>query len=103
PELMRQFELDAYFDLVVGIEDVSRPKPAPDMLLHCLEQLAVAPHEAVYVGDSPTDQEAAVAAGMPFIAVGAAIECELRIATFDDLPRLLGIALESSTGRSRPG
>jgi phosphoglycolate phosphatase-like HAD superfamily hydrolase len=40
------------------------------MLLLCLERLAVAAREAVYVGDQPTDLEAADAAGVAFIGMG---------------------------------
>src|SRR5690349_2510139 len=56
------FDLRGVFDLAVGVLDVARPKPAPDMLLLCLERLGVAAHEAVYVGDQGTDRAAAAAA-----------------------------------------
>lgn len=41
-------------------------KPKPGMLLQALEDLKVAPSEALLVGDRPEDQEAARAAGVPF-------------------------------------
>ncbi|QMU79927.1 HAD family hydrolase [Streptacidiphilus sp. PB12-B1b] len=58
----------ALVDTVVCYEDAT-PKPAPDGLLLALDQLGVAPSEAVFVGDLETDVHAARAAGV--IAVGA--------------------------------
>lgn len=89
PELVSHFGLDEHFEVVVGIRDVERPKPAPDMLLHCLDHLAVEPHAAVYVGDSPGDLAAAEAAGIDFIAVGDDVEHHTRIEELRALPDLL--------------
>jgi D-glycero-D-manno-heptose 1,7-bisphosphate phosphatase len=41
-------------------------KPAPGLLLDLLEYFSVAPHEAVFVGDQPTDASAAEQAGIRF-------------------------------------
>lgn len=59
---MRYAELGE-FDVVVHDDDVSAPKPDPAGILMALEQIGVAPAEAVYVGDNLSDVEAAVAAG----------------------------------------
>jgi HAD superfamily hydrolase (TIGR01509 family) len=88
PQLLEHFGLDAHFDLVVGTHHVARPKPAPDMLLHCLAHFALEPSEAVFVGDSPTDREAAHAAGMAFIAVGT-LAHERRVDSLAELRALL--------------
>ncbi len=45
-------------------------KPAPDMLLRILEKLAVPPEEAILVGDSTNDVQAAKSAGVHSCAVG---------------------------------
>ena len=84
------FDLRDLFDLAVGVLDVARPKPHPDMLLHCLERLEVEPDEAVYVGDQPTDLEAAEGAGMHFIGIGPMAEkSRLSVERFEDLPKLV--------------
>ena len=57
------------FDLVVGGEDVAKPKPAPDGLLVSCRRLGLAPDEVLYVGDSLVDAEAAARAGLRFVAV----------------------------------
>ncbi len=92
PALVAHFDLAGFFDLTVGIHDVERPKPAPDMLLLCLDRFAVGPSEAVYVGDSSSDLEASHAAGVEFIAVGpmvARVAAERRLTGFAELTRLL--------------
>ena len=57
------------FQAIVGREDVRRRKPHPDVVLHCLHQLELEPHDAVYVGDSPIDIEAGRAAGLFTVGV----------------------------------
>lgn len=89
PQLLEHFALGEHFDVVVGLLDVARPKPAPDMLLHCLERLDVAPAHALYVGDSVTDHLAAEAAGIDFVAVGDVAPGERRITALAELPGLL--------------
>lgn len=66
--LARHALLDG-FDAIVGGEDVTRHKPAPDALLLALEKLGLAPEGAVYVGDHRVDADAAAQAGIPFVAV----------------------------------
>jgi HAD superfamily hydrolase (TIGR01509 family) len=66
--LLAEFKLTDCFDLVVTSVDIPRPKPYPDMLLKILSHFAVPPDQAVYVGDSQVDAEAAAAAKVPFVA-----------------------------------
>lgn len=53
----------------ISAEQVDAPKPAPDLLLAACDELGVAPGQAVLVGDSPWDAEAARRAGLRCIAV----------------------------------
>jgi phosphoglycolate phosphatase/AHBA synthesis associated protein len=57
-------------DFLVGSSDVKQAKPAPDMVYRALELLEVPPEEALFVGDSPYDREAAAAAGVSFAGYG---------------------------------
>ena len=50
-------------DVLVGGDDAGRPKPAPDGLLLAAQRLGVPVAEVAYIGDSPFDLRAAVAAG----------------------------------------
>jgi HAD superfamily hydrolase (TIGR01509 family) len=51
-------------DLVLGYEDVTRPKPDPEVVLQALERLGGRAQEALFVGDSDKDILAARAAGV---------------------------------------
>lgn len=84
--VLEYFRLSGAFDLALGVLDVERPKPSPDMLLRCLGHFSVSGREAVYVGDQDTDAEAARAAGLRFIAMGATVsDCDRRIFALDEL------------------
>lgn len=56
------------FDVLVFDEDVSEPKPHPEGLHRALERLGAEPGRACYLGDSLSDIEAAVAAGVRPVA-----------------------------------
>jgi phosphoglycolate phosphatase len=61
------------FDVVVGADMVKEGKPAPDMVLKACELVGVPPEKTVYVGDQPTDAQAASRAGVAFVVgVGGA-------------------------------
>jgi HAD superfamily hydrolase (TIGR01509 family) len=89
PALLERFELEGAFDVVATILDVENPKPAPDMLLYCLEKSDLAPEQAVYVGDMENDRIAAEAAGIPFVLMGNSISHPLRIRRLEELPGFL--------------
>jgi beta-phosphoglucomutase-like phosphatase (HAD superfamily) len=57
------------FAAVVTIDDVIRPKPAPDLFLAAADRLAVPPAKCVVFEDSPQGLEAARNAGMTAIDV----------------------------------
>ncbi|MET1058107.1 MAG: HAD family hydrolase [Nocardioides sp.] len=55
--------LRGYFDVVLGGNQVDRPKPAPDGVLAAARALGLDPARCLYVGDSPLDVGSAEAAG----------------------------------------
>lgn len=67
--MMEDAGLLDYLDVIIGGEDVTRHKPAPDGLLKAAERLGLGVEDCVYVGDSHVDAGAAQSAGMPFVAV----------------------------------
>lgn len=56
--------LSDYIDYIVGIEDVSRPKPNPEGLFNILDYFGVSKDESVYIGDSFLDVTAGSLAGI---------------------------------------
>ncbi|MCW5890008.1 MAG: HAD hydrolase-like protein [bacterium] len=94
--VVEHFGLGAFLDAAVGIEDVPRPKPHPDVITECLVRLGVAPAAALYVGDARGDLLAAEAAGVAFVAVGDAPWSPARLATLAELPAFVaGLGLGS--------
>ncbi|MBF0529371.1 MAG: HAD family hydrolase, partial [Deltaproteobacteria bacterium] len=81
--VLNDFGLVDYFDLVVSIHEVTTPKPDPEPVLLILDRLQVSAHEAIYVGDSENDAQAAKGAGVSLIAYkNPALDAEYYI---DDL------------------
>ena len=78
--------LSEFFDLVVSALDVTHPKPHPESLNKILAHFQVRPDEAVYIGDSFVDAEAARRAGIPLIAYkNPQLEADLHVDSFRDL------------------
>jgi pyrophosphatase PpaX len=61
--------IERYFDATICADEAPGNKPSPAPILACLEQLGVGVTAAAYVGDSPSDIQAALAAGVAAIAV----------------------------------
>jgi len=83
------------WDVVITTEDTPLHKPHPAPLLAALERVGGTPAEAVYVGDSPFDLQAARAAGTAAIGVTwgafgrAALEAEEPLVVVDTPAQLL--------------
>jgi phosphoglycolate phosphatase len=90
PMLLERFGLASFFDLVVTALDVIHPKPHPESLWKILEAFKLKPHEAVYVGDSIVDQEAAKAANISLIAYSnSALDTPYHIRSLIELKNIL--------------
>jgi len=61
-------------DVIVGVDEVENPKPAPDLIVSACLRCGVSPSMAVYVGDQPEDLMAAEAAGVRAVGVGPRVE-----------------------------
>ena len=73
-------DLKGFFEVIITRDDVENHKPNPDPILLACRRLGIKPEEAVYVGDSVVDYQAARNAGMSFTGVisGAASEKDFR-------------------------
>lgn len=84
--------LDAHMEVVVTGNDVDQRKPAPDGILHALERLEVPPQRAVYIGDTPIDQQTARAANVRFVGIQseyATLQAEPMLSALHELPDVL--------------
>ena len=97
--LIREGLLDC-FAVVLGAEDVPAFKPDPGGLLLALERMGIKPDDALYVGDTTIDAEAAANANLRFAAVltgptaasdFAAHPSVAVLTSVIDLPPLLGL------------
>ncbi|MBU3693215.1 MAG: phosphoglycolate phosphatase [Rhodocyclaceae bacterium] len=99
--LLAKTGLAPFFDLVVSGDTCARKKPHPDMLLHACMHFGVTPAEALMVGDSSNDVEAARAAGCPVWCLpygyneggpGVPPAADRLIGSMLELPALLALA-----------
>jgi HAD superfamily hydrolase (TIGR01509 family) len=56
-------------DIATSSEDAAQSKPAPDIFQNALTKMGIAAAEAIAVGDTPYDAEAASKAGIPTIGM----------------------------------
>ena len=97
-DVLKLAGLTEYFDLVLGVDRVARPKPAPDLALAALHHLDIPAARALVVGDTVHDVEMGRGAGAATCAVtyGAQSRSELApsrpahtIDRFADLPAVV--------------
>lgn len=73
------------FSLIVGLDEVSAPKPSPEGILFVLRRLGLTPPHVVYFGDSAVDGEAARRAGVPFVGVAKGMHTAEQLAEYPNL------------------
>lgn len=97
--LLVMLGLAPYFACVVSGDTLPQKKPEPEPLWHACQTLGVAPPEALMVGDSGNDAEAARRAGIPVLLLtggyseGMAVDtldCDGLISSLAELIPLLG-------------
>jgi len=82
-EMLEDMGVMHYFDVLIGREDVTHPKPHPEPVLKAISKLKADKNRCWMIGDTPMDLGAANAAGIQSVAVtcGYADEKELGIHT----------------------
>lgn len=53
--MLTSLQIKDYFDVVIGFEDVTHPKPAPDAVVKSCKELGVSASESLVIGDSVND------------------------------------------------
>ena len=67
--LLEELGMSDFFAAIVGADSVTHRKPAADHILQTLKRAEVSAQNAIMVGDSETDEKAALNAGLPFVFV----------------------------------
>jgi phosphoglycolate phosphatase len=87
---MTQLGVAELFDIIIGADSVTRPKPAGDMIHAFAEATQLKPREIAMVGDNPHDIETARAGG-----AGLAIGVLTGNAAHDDIAHLADHTIQS--------
>ena len=66
---LRKAGLLEYFEVIVTRSDVQNHKPDPEGLLKCIDEMGLDPEYTAYIGDSPHDVQASLAAGIMSVGV----------------------------------
>lgn len=64
--ILRELDIDVYFEGIVGLHAGFPPKPDPAGMLHLMKKLGVSPEKTLFVGDSGVDAETSRNAGVDF-------------------------------------
>jgi HAD superfamily hydrolase (TIGR01509 family) len=87
--LLKQYQLDSYFEKVVTASDVQNPKPAPDALREILSFFDCRASETIYIGDSIVDRQHTKACGVPLIAFkNRDLDAEYHVESFTEVLQL---------------
>lgn len=55
---LKQFDMEQFFEVILGGEDIEKPKPAPIGIMTACDKLHCPYDDVIYVGDAPTDIQA---------------------------------------------
>jgi pyrophosphatase PpaX len=67
---LRRIGLEEDIEIIIGADDVTRPKPHPEPILTALQRLGEQAESTIYIGDSTHDMESGRSAG---VATGAVL------------------------------
>ena len=68
-KVLKQFNLSKFFDEIVCADDVNQGKPSPEIILHACKLLNISTSDAVVIGDTKIDYQAAQKAGCTMIGM----------------------------------
>jgi len=91
-KMLNHLNIDNHFDMVIGANNVPKPKPNPDMLLKILERFNIKSKDTILVGDSHKDKRAAQSANIDCLLVNWGFTEHLKeesISTTKELQKLL--------------
>ncbi len=91
-KILHDFEIEAYFDIVMTAAKVKNPKPDPEQLIVIMEKLKLSPDEVLFIGDSEYDGKAAAGAKVKFAAFkNSDMEADFNVNSMEELATILQI------------
>lgn len=91
-KLLLHHNLNSYFSIILGREDVIRHKPHPEGIMKVLKKFELRQEESIFIGDSEQDVLAAHNAGILCVIISKSKENiggDYRIYLIKELPELL--------------
>jgi phosphoglycolate phosphatase len=82
-ELMEHFGVMDYFEVLIGYEHVSNPKPHPEPILTALEQMGSGTDNVWMIGDTRLDLESSQRAGIGAVGVLSGYDNFKQLSVFD--------------------
>ena len=92
-EMLEYMGVMHYFDVLIGREDVTHPKPHPEPVLKAVSKLKADKNRCWMIGDTPMDLAAAKAADIASVAVTCGYAPREELAEYTD--NLASDALEA--------
>ena len=86
---LQSANINQYFKVIAGRDDVINLKPHPDHLKYICDRLGISFDEIIVIGDTGRDIEAAINVGSPSIALNTKIPLFLKRETFNLADRII--------------
>lgn len=88
PFILEKIGMASSFDAIADGNAIKNSKPDPEVFLLAAERLGVRPEECIVMEDAEAGIEAAIAAGMKAVGIGAAATCPNANICVEDLTKL---------------
>lgn len=91
-KILKDFNLENYFEVVETAATVKNPKPDPEQLLKIMKKFKLKPEQILFVGDSEYDRKAAKDADTFFAAFkNPDLKADFNVSSMDELACILQI------------
>jgi HAD superfamily hydrolase (TIGR01509 family) len=85
-QILKKFDIDKFFNIVITSDEVPKAKPYPDIVLKACNVLGVKPEKVVLVGDTDSDIKAGNASGCTVIGINIEADYTInRLAEITDI------------------
>jgi len=68
-KMIEHLDINTHFDFIIGANQVSKPKPHPEMLIQTTDTLSISIKDSILIGDSNKDKKAAQSCNMDYLLV----------------------------------